>query len=251
MTDQTEEAASELLAGLVPASASPAPGQNILPGNARCDVGETPLWRAHEGAATLFVHGWADTHRVWRQFAQDFIANARPTLLMDLPAHGASTSKDFGRYQAGSAIYNVCKTHAPIDAIIAHSFGTVATAKAIQLGAKADYLVLIAPPVLGWADIQRRRGADPAAIDRALELAGEKRIAEMEPYNIAEALSGYEGRVLFIGSDADPVCPADAIEEMSSKIPNAEMRSVPGLSHRDLCLSPAVLAEILQFLRYT
>ncbi|MEQ9179904.1 MAG: hypothetical protein RIF44_14510, partial [Nitratireductor sp.] len=89
MTDDIENAARALLTELVPTSPSAAPGQNMLPPSARCDVGETPLWRAHSGPATLFVHGWDDTHRIWRQFAQDFLANSRPDLLMDLPAHGA------------------------------------------------------------------------------------------------------------------------------------------------------------------
>src|SRR3990167_2316992 len=97
MTDDIDTAARALPAERVPPPPSAAPGQNMLPPNPRRDVGETPLWRAHEGPATLFVHGWNDTHRIWRQYAQDFIANARPVLLMDLPAHGASKAAAFGQ----------------------------------------------------------------------------------------------------------------------------------------------------------
>ncbi|MBI1400857.1 hypothetical protein [Hyphomonas sp.] len=120
MTDEIERAAQDLLAEIALTPPNAAPGQNMLSPSARRDVGATPLWRAHDGPATLFVHGWNDTRRIWRQFAQDFIANSRPVLLMDLPAHGASKASAFGRDEAGRSLREVCEAEAPIDAIIAH-----------------------------------------------------------------------------------------------------------------------------------
>ncbi|MEX1251640.1 MAG: alpha/beta hydrolase [Hyphomonas sp.] len=251
MTDKTEDAARALLAELVPASPSAAPGQNILPPNTRRDVGATPLWRAHEGPATLFVHGWDDTHRIWRRFAQDFIVNARPVLLMDLPAHGASKSTEFGGEHAGRSVHAVWEAEAPLDAIIAHSFGCVATANALKNGARADYVILIAPPVLGWAESKRRTGTEPAVIDRALEIFEASGGGELAPFDFAGALSGYEGKLLFIGSDADIVCPLEDIEIVAARLPRAEVYGVSGPDHRALCLDREVLSKILDFLGYT
>ncbi|MEZ5998465.1 MAG: alpha/beta hydrolase, partial [Hyphomonas sp.] len=149
--DELTAAAEALLADMKPFSPSAAPGQNMLPPNTRRDIpGEiapSPVWRAGDGAATLFVHGWDDTHRVWRQFAMDFIQNQRPVLLMDLPGHGASTAGNAGWAAAGASVRDVCAAEGPVDTIIAHSFGSIATLRAIELGATADYLVLIAPPL--------------------------------------------------------------------------------------------------------
>lgn len=248
--EEIEKAAMALLAELVPASPTPAAGQNMLPPDTRCDVDGTPLWRAHHGPATLFVHGWNDTHRVWRHFALDFIANSRPALLMDLPAHGASRSSEYGGENSGKAVYDVCEAHAPIDAIIAHSFGCVATANALKRGAKADYVVLIAPPVLGWTESLRRRGVDSAVLDRVLEVARSMGNNELGPFDFERALADYQGKLLLIGSDADIGCPIDSISLTGAKIPGAEIHAVSGLGHRELCLDPGVLSKILEFLGY-
>ncbi len=245
-----DPAVKALLAELVPSPISAAPGQNMLPPNARCDVGETPLWRAHRGPATLFVHGWNDTHRIWRQYAQDFLSNTRPVLLMDLPGHGASKSKEYGGEASGKAVFDVCAAEAPIDTIIAHSFGCIATANALKTGATADYVILIAPPVLGWAEAKRREGADPAALDKALEFVRASGGGELAPFDFAGALAGYDGKLLFIGSDADIGCPLDEISVLAAKLPGAGVHGVTDLDHRELCLHPDVLAKILSFLGY-
>lgn len=245
-----EPAVKALLDELVPSPISAAPGQNMLPPNARRDVGETPLWRAHAGPATLFVHGWNDTHRIWRQYAQDFISNTRPVLLMDLPAHGASKAADFSAAAAGKAVLDVSASEAPIDAIIAHSFGCIAVANALKAGAKADYVVLIAPPVLGWAEAKRREGADPAALNKALEFVRAAGGGELAPFDFAGALASYSGKLLLIGSDADTGCPLDEISLVAAKLPGAEIHGVTGLDHRELCLDRGVLSKILSFLGY-
>lgn len=251
MTGNPDSAVRALLAELVPTSPSAAPGQNMLPPDARRDVGGTPVWRAHDGPATLFVHGWNDTHRIWRQYAQDFLINSRPVLLMDLPAHGASKATEYGGEAAGKSVLDVCTAEAPIDTIIAHSFGCIATANALKNGAKADYVVLIAPPVLGWAEAKRREGTDPEVLERALEHVRAAGGGELEPFDFADALAGYDGKLLFIGSEADTGCPLDEITRVAASLPNSEVHGVGDLSHRDLCLAPGILAKILSFLGYT
>ena len=245
-----DPAVRALLAELTPSPISAAPGQNMLPPNARCDVGETPLWRAHPGPATLFVHGWNDTHRIWRQYAQDFISNVRPVLLMDLPAHGASKASDFSAAAAGKAVFDVCAAEAPIDTIIAHSFGCIAAANAIKAGAKADYVILIAPPVLGWAEAKRREGVDPAVLDSALDFLRTTGKSDLAPFDFTGALASHSGKLLFIGSDADIGCPLDEIARVAATLPGAEVHGVTGLDHRELCLDRGVLAKILSFLGY-
>jgi pimeloyl-ACP methyl ester carboxylesterase len=250
MTDPMDPDVRALLAELTPSPISAAPGQNMLPPNARCDVGDTPLWRGHPGPATLFVHGWNDTHRIWRQFAQDFLSNTRPVLLMDLPAHGASKATSYGGDVAGESVRSVCAAEAPIDAIIAHSFGCIATANALKAGAKADYVVLIAPPVLGWAESHRRQGTDPEVLARALAIVEKSGGGELGAFDFASALAGYDGKLLFIGSDADLGCPLDEIERVAEAVPGARVEGFNGLDHRDLCLDRGVLAAILSFLGY-
>ena len=246
--------AEALLADLNPTSPSAAPGQNFLPPQTRRDIsgeyGSTPVWRAGEGPPTLFVHGWDDTHRVWRRFAQDFLQNTRPVLVMDLPAHGASKVDACTPVTAAASVAEVCAAEGPIDAIIAHSFGCEASVRAIAAGASPDYLILIAPPLLGWADYQRLKGHDDAVIDRALALLQERTGSDMARTDFRAALQDYKGTVLLVGSEADESCPISLIRDLAESLPGARLIEDDVLSHRDLALDPRILSEITAFLGY-
>ena len=246
--------AEALLADLNPTSPSAAPGQNFLPPQTRRDIpgeyGSTPVWRAGEGPPTLFVHGWDDTHRVWRRFAQDFLQNTRPVLMMDLPAHGASKVDTCTSVTASACVADVCAAEGPIDAIIAHSFGCEATVSAIAAGTSSDYLILIAPPLLDWADYQRLKGHDDAVIDRALALLQERTGSDMARTDFRAALQDYKGTVLLVGSDADESCPLGLIRDLTESLPGARLVEDDMLSHRDLALDPRILSEITAFLGY-
>ena len=246
--------AEALLADLKPTSPSAAPGQNFLPPHTRRDVpgqyGSTPIWRAGEGPAALFVHGWDDTHRIWRHFAQDFLQNTRPVLLMDLPSHGASKVEYCTPETASVSVAETCAAEGPIDTIIAHSFGCEATVRAIAAGAHADYLVLIAPPLLDWADYQRLKGHDDETITRASELLAERGGEIMSRVDFREALADYKGAILLVGSQADESSPLPLIRELANGLASAKLVEDDTLSHRDIALDPRILSEITTFLGY-
>ena len=220
--------AEALLADLKPTSPSAAPGQNFLPPHTRRDVpgqyGSTPIWRAGEGPAALFVHGWDDTHRIWRHFAQDFLQNTRPVLLMDLPSHGASK--------------------------VEYCTPETASVRAIAAGAHADYLVLIAPPLLDWADYQHLKGHDDETITRARELLAERGGEIMSRVDFREALADYKGAILLVGSQADKSSPLPLIRELANGLASAKLVEDDTLSHRDIALDPRILSEITTFLGY-
>lgn len=252
--DQLTKDAETLLDELKPRSPSAAPGQNLLPPQTRFDVQgkslSTPAWRAGDGAPTLFVHGWDDTHRIWRHFAMDFIQNGRPALLMDLPAHGASSAETCTWTLAGQSVLDLCTDQQPIDAIITHSFGSLAAADAISEGAQADYLVMIAPPIEHWRERQRRKGVPDEVISRAAELLAERQGEDLGPPDLATLLADFKGRILLVGSHSDESCPAPQIEALGASLENAETLIVNDLGHRDLALDPAILSQITAFLGY-
>ncbi|MEO0981410.1 MAG: alpha/beta fold hydrolase [Pseudomonadota bacterium] len=254
--DDLDLQAEALLAGMAPSSPSAAPGQNMLPPNTRRDVeglhALSPVWRAGDGPATLFVHGWDDTHRVWRRFGQDWLMNARPLLLMDLPGHGASKAEDWTWKFAGQAVADVCAAEGPVDAVVAHSFGCAAAARALELGADIPALVLIAPALRDedrdWAARQREAGVDEAVLARALELFETRMGGGLKPFDIQAELAAYAGRLLLIGSAADEDCPLEPIKALCASLPNATLHAVDHLDHRDLAQDGDILAVIRAFL---
>ncbi|MGB3624677.1 MAG: alpha/beta fold hydrolase, partial [Henriciella sp.] len=173
--DAITEAARALLAEMRPFAPSAAPGQNFLPPDTRRDIpgksGSTPVWRAGDGPeTTLFIHGWDDSHRVWRQFAMHFLQTGRPVLLMDLPGHGASKAETCNWQNASASIADVLEAEGPIETIIAHSFGARAATLAASGSPDLHSLVLIAPPLVSWADRQREKGVTEPVLERARAL---------------------------------------------------------------------------------
>jgi hypothetical protein len=104
-------------------------------------------------------------------------------------------------------VREVCEAEAPPDAIFAYSFGYIPTAAARQSRTMADYVILIAPPVLGWEARQNRNGADPAVLDRVLKILADDGRALPEAFGFESAFAGFDGKLRFIGSDDDDVCP--------------------------------------------
>jgi pimeloyl-ACP methyl ester carboxylesterase len=254
MSDTEAEA---LLAKTRPLSPSAAPGQNMLPPNTRRDIpgkfGPSPAWRAGTGPPTLFVHGWDDTHRVWRRFAQHFLQKQMPFLLMDLPGHGASKAENCLWPFAGQSVAEVVAAEGPVDTIIAHSFGCIATMRAIALGARADYVVLIAPPLdpaRNWTARQRKEGASEAAIARAQDLFRDRTGFDIEGFDPSAAMQGFDGKLMMIGSHGDEECPVEPMQALAAGIEGAVMLEDGTLGHRELALDMHVFRQILDFLGY-
>lgn len=256
--DEITEAAKALLADMRPFAPSAAPGQNFLPPDTRRDIpgdhSSTPVWRAGDGPnTTLFIHGWDDSHRVWRQFAMHFLQMGQPVLLMDLPGHGAaSMAKHCSWPHAGASVRDVIVTEGPIETIVAHSFGCEAAARAIELGAYVDNLVLIAPPLRtperGWASWQRKQGVDEAVIARAQQMFEAHSGVPMESQDFRGTLARYAGRILLVGSEADDGCPLSGIRDLAESLPNADLVEDYELGHRELALDPSILSRIKDFL---
>ncbi len=255
MSDIAEQAEA-LLATMKPMSASAGPGQNFLPPDTRRNIrdgdSDIPVWRAMDGPATLFVHGWDDTHRVWRQFAMHFLQTGKPVLLLDLPGHGASKAETCNWVSAGSAVETVCAEEGPVDAVIAHSFGCIAVVRALQLGADIPAIVLIAPPLAGndsgWAARQRKEGVAEDVIEKARDIYQQRHGIPIEYPDFHATLAAYEGRILLVGSEADESCPLSGIRELADGLPNATLAEEIELDHRALALDQGILSQIRHFL---
>jgi pimeloyl-ACP methyl ester carboxylesterase len=251
-----DQKAEALMETMRPVSATAGPGQNLLPPNTRFDVDfdstSAPVWRAGDGDATLFVHGWDDTHRVWRPFAMEYLQRGKAVLLMDLPGHGASKDVDCTSQCAGTSVKAVMDSEEYLQAVIAHSFGCSATVSAIAKGADVPAIVLIAPPLpdngRGWEARQRDNGVDEQIIQRAQEMYQVRHGSELRAVDIGQSLKEFEGRILLVGSENDEDCPIESIRQLAASLPYSEMLEVEHLNHRELAQDRGILSEIKAFL---
>ena len=104
------------------------------------EVGEGPR-------TALLVHGWAGSSRQYRRIASRLAEEGYKSVVLDLPAHASQAGRQTNLYEIAAAIESAGKDLGPLDMVVAHSLGALATAVALQGSLRTDRLVLVAPGV--------------------------------------------------------------------------------------------------------
>ncbi|AXE63623.1 hypothetical protein BBF93_04840 [Hyphomonas sp. CACIAM 19H1] len=256
MTDSCSPEALALLETLKPPAPVTGPGGNLMPLSARVTIdgaeGAIGAWRAGSGPAILYVHGWGDTHRVWKRFVQTALADGHAVILMDLPGHGISSGTFTTYHNAGEAILDVCRATGPVWSVVAHSFGCIATARAIECGLGIETAALIAPPVPGetshWITQWRTAGTSEDVIREVEDLYLDRTGVSLTPFDLRKALSSWEGDLLFAASSEDKVTRIEPIRDLAANLPAATFDGSFQSGHRDMPDDPDVIAAVLSYL---
>lgn len=103
-------------------------------------------WELGAGPTVLLVHGWGGRSTDLAAVAERLAATGRRAVAIDLPAHGASPGRRTDLFEMGAAVAAVGAAVGPLEAIVAHSVGTVAATAAVGDGLQVPRLVLLAPP---------------------------------------------------------------------------------------------------------
>lgn len=215
--------------------------------------GTIGAWRAGAGAAILLVHGWGDTHRVWRRYFQTALGEGRAVVVMDLPGHGISDGQFTTFQNAGEAILAVSRAAGPIWSVVAHSFGCVATVRALGLGLGVEAAVLIAPPAgradAHWSTKRRNEGVSETVIAEVEQLYEKRTGVSLAPFDMRPALKQWRGDLCLMASVNDTVTPLEPIRELASELPAATFFGTFASDHRDMPNDPEVIRTVTEYLR--
>lgn len=96
----------------------------------------------------LLVHGWAGRATQFRRFIKPLLSQGYQVIGFDGPAHGKSSGKSTHINEFLTVIQALENRFKKLDAIIAHSFGGVASLYAIAEGLSVKTLVNIASPTI-------------------------------------------------------------------------------------------------------
>lgn len=217
-------------------------------------VGEA--WGA--GPVVYLMHGWAGRWEHLAPFVPPLVAAGHRVVAFDAPSHGRSAP---GRYGARSssipefvaALAGVVARHGPAHAVIAHSMGATAAAVALCDGLPVGRVALLAPmaspasyarqfaAVLGLGERTHRRLV--ARIERRVG-------APMHHFDVPLLGRGATVPPALIVHDRDdastPVADGEAI---AAAWTGARLHVTSGLGHRRLLRDPAVVAEVVDFVR--
>src|SRR5215469_2825181 len=100
------------------------------------------IWQGG-GPTVVLVHGWNGTSADLRSFIGPLRDTGRRVVAIDLPAHGRSSGRFSDLPTAADAVEAVLRREPSVEAVIAHSFGVLATVLAAARGAPMPRAVLI------------------------------------------------------------------------------------------------------------
>jgi pimeloyl-ACP methyl ester carboxylesterase len=111
-------------------------------------AGNTPVavycWGS--GPVVLFVHGWSGRGSQVAAFVEPLRAAGFRVVAPDLPGHGASPGNSTNTLECSAVLQAIQQRYGKLAGVIAHSFGGMAAAYAMNHGLHARSAVIIAAP---------------------------------------------------------------------------------------------------------
>ncbi len=110
------------------------------------EFGPLAVYQWGQGPAVVLVHGWSGRGTQLGAFVEPLITRGFSVVAFDAPGHGRSGGTRTNAFEVAAALQAVTGNTGPAFAIIAHSFGTMATTLAIHQGMPVDKVVCISAP---------------------------------------------------------------------------------------------------------
>lgn len=213
--------------------------------------GQLTLYRWGEGPPVLLVHGWDGRASQMGAFAGPLVNAGYQAVAVDLPAHGRSSGKRTNMLESAAAVHHVGKVVGSLAAVIAHSFGAGASAKAIADGLRTDKVVLLSPPAnLRWLvdnyhQILNLSAAGAVQFEKILvERYGESVWQQVSTdHNMAQA--ALDGVIVHDRDDRD--VPISQSETLHRAWPQSRLVETTGLGHRRILRDPSVISRCVEY----
>lgn len=234
---------------------------HVLPGGTRWTL---PLGRGHvvghtwgSGPRVYLVHGWGGHHGQLAGYVEPLVAAGLQVVAYDAPSHGDSGPGAFGRRQStlpemSATLAAVVAAHGHAHAVVAHSLGATATARAVLDGLAADRVVLVAPmadPLPHTRDFAEVLGFGEPTRQRLLALMEQRAGRPMAEFDVAAAAAHHDGPLpsaLVVHDTLDKETNHADGERLAASWSGARFHSTTGLGHRRILRDPDVVAAVVE-----
>jgi pimeloyl-ACP methyl ester carboxylesterase len=214
--------------------------------------GPLAVYRWGQGPTVLLVHGWSGRGAQLGAFAQPLVQRGFSVVAFDAPGHGRSQGQRTNVFEVAAALAAVAEKTGPAHAIIAHSFGTMATTLAIHQGLPVDKVACISSPTSALFLVESfcksfALNQKTAAIFKQLlekEFGADlwERIAsdQLVTHNHIPAL------IVHDKDDAD--VPWQWSERLAKAWPHSRLWLTQGLGHRRILRNPTVVEAVTEYI---
>ncbi len=212
-----------------------------------------------EGPTILVAHGWGGRSSQFMGFINPLVAAGYRVVGFEIPGHGDSSGKQSNMLDGATVLAQVAQQEGPVEAIIAHSFGTgttllamdkykVQAAKVVLISSFSDVAFILR--IFGDLFSLRQSTLDAlqkVAIKKfAHEYHGEWNWEEISPL---ETIKSFNSELLLIHDDKDHEVPIEEVLPMHNSQPEAKKLITSGFGHRKILLNKQVIETTLAFIK--
>lgn len=207
-----------------------------------------------QGPNILFVHGWAGRGTQFRKFFEAFNQNGYRAISFDGPAHGRSQGRSTNLDEFKETLFALHEKLGEFVAIIAHSFGGVASLYAIMNGLPVRTLVNIASPTIGDEIINNYRAAvnaSPKMGEYFREYVRKKSGKTFDEFTSLYFIRHMSDKLnlLLIQDKVDKEVTLVHARRLQEVYPSAELIITDGLGHTRILKDDWVIQQCVTFIR--
>ncbi|MGZ9934420.1 alpha/beta hydrolase [Streptomyces sp. NC-S4] len=203
----------------------------------------------------LIVHGWSSRASRFAGFVEALRAQGRTVIAFDAPGHGESDGRASTILDYRAIIGRLHAEHGDFAAVVAHSFGVLATFSMLHDGIRAERVVGIGGVAQFDYLVERfRAGLNLGeGVGRALRAHVERRLFPGDPdiwqrLDARRRRSGMRAPILLVHDTEDDVIdPAQSRAIAAAYGPQARLIETTGLGHRRILADPGIIATAVEF----
>ena len=212
------------------------------------------FWGPVSGPVVLLVHGWAGRAAQFRKFIPALSDAGYRVVGFDGPAHGRSEGRQTSILEFESALQEIFKRAGEPEALIAHSFGGVASLYAAMNGLKIKKLINIASPTIGDEIIStylktiNGSASSGEAFKTYMMKTFNKSFDEFSALHIIKHLR-QDVKLLLIHDEDDKEVTIRHPQELIKVYSKAQLFRTSGLGHTRILKDDAVIKKSLDFIQ--
>ncbi len=201
----------------------------------------------------LLLHGWSGRGPQLGAFVEPLLEMGYQVVTFDAPGHGRTPGKTSSIFKMSDALQAVVNEVAPIKAVIAHSFGCMLLAYAMQHREfKTDKAICISSPTTPiflidrFCQVMQVNDRAKQHFMRYIEKAFNKQI--WNDLSANENVRNLSVPALIIHDEDDRDVPHQLGKQLADAWPGAHLHLTQGLGHRRILQNNDVIQLVTQFI---